>query len=71
MDVIHARRGQLHRLCATRRIESAVTAAKAGDLGHAITVVQFEDKRTDDVVESRTQTATGDDARARLFCVEE
>jgi hypothetical protein len=70
MNAIDELRCDLHRLHAARRIEPAVTAAKAEHLGDAIAVVKFEKERADDVVESRTQTSARHDARARLLRIE-
>ena len=71
MNAIDELRRDLHRLDAARRIEPAVSAAKAEHLRDAVAVVQFEEERADDVVQPRTQPAARHDARARLLRIEE
>ena len=71
MNAIDELRRDLHRLDAARRIEPAVTAAKAEHLRDAVAVVQFEEERADDVVQPRTQPAARHDSRARLLRIEE
>ncbi len=71
MNPVHELGRDFHRLDTARRIESAVSAAKTEHFAHAVTIVQLEKERSDDVVQPRTQTAAGHDACARLLRIEE
>ena len=71
MDMIDHSKGQPNRRLGLGRIKSLIAVANAPDLRHAVVEVQFDIDRTDDVVQSRTETAAGDDRRFRSARVEE
>ena len=50
--------------------QSLEAVADADDISHPVTVMEFHDERSDDIIDSRTETAAGDDGRLRLRRIE-
>ena len=59
------------RFGAAPRIKPLIATNESEDLAYAITVMKFQNERTDDVIQSGAQAAAGDDACTRVLRIEE
>ena len=71
VDVVHELRCEHNRIFTLGRIKSLVTPAEAEHFLYAIGVMQLEEERANDVIQARTQPATGNNARASPLWIEE
>ena len=62
MDVVYQLGRQLDRGLAARRIKPRIAAPETEHLLHAVSVVQFVEQRTDDVIQAGAQPAAGDNS---------
>src|SRR4030042_1663159 len=71
MDILHDIRGKLNDRMTVFRDQSLKPVFYPVDIPDSIPVIKLHDQRPDDVVDTRAESATGDDGRLGLRRIEE